>query len=237
MDFKNTVLIFTSNLGTQDISKAVGMGFSGSAETDSDAQYERMKNKVNDELKKHFRPEFLNRIDEIVVFHQLTRDEIVQMVELLIGRVEKALAAKDMGIEITDKAKALLAQRGFDPVLGARPLRRTIQREVEDAMSEKILFGELGAGEIVTVDVDGWDGESKDTDGATFTFTPRPKPLPEGSFSEISPEAAEAVRAVENAEDDSEVLTPDVPTDLGTPGEGPDDGPAPAGGAQPQPQR
>ena len=86
------------------------------------------------------------------------------------------------------------------------------------------------------MDVDGWDGESKNTDKATFTFTPRPKPLPEGTFSEISPEAAEAVRDVENAEDDSEVLTPDVPTDLGTPDEGPDDGPAPAGGAQPQPQ-
>ncbi|MDO5513040.1 ATP-dependent Clp protease ATP-binding subunit, partial [Corynebacterium sp.] len=234
VDFKNTVLIFTSNLGTQDISKAVGMGFSGSAETDSDAQYERMKNKVNDELKKHFRPEFLNRIDEIVVFHQLTREQIVEMVELLIGRVEKALAAKDMGIEITDKAKALLAQRGFDPVLGARPLRRTIQREVEDAMSEKILFGELGAGEIVTVDVDGWDGESKDTDGASFTFTPRPKPLPEGTFSEISPEAAEAVRDVEA---DPDTITPDVPDvpeitdDLST---DPDEGPA--GGAQPAPQ-
>ncbi|AJE34076.1 endopeptidase Clp ATP-binding chain C [Corynebacterium humireducens NBRC 106098 = DSM 45392] len=232
VDFKNTVLIFTSNLGTQDISKAVGMGFSGSAETDSDAQYERMKNKVHDELKKHFRPEFLNRIDEIVVFHQLTREQIVEMVELLIGRVQKALAAKDMGIEITDKAKALLAQRGFDPVLGARPLRRTIQREIEDAMSEKILFGELGAGEIVTVDVEGWDGESKNTDSASFTFTPRPKPLPKGTFSEISPEAAEAVRDVE-----TDTITPDVPDvpeitdDLSTGG---DEGPA--GGAQPAPQ-
>ena len=105
VDFKNTVLIFTSNLGTQDISKAVGLGFSGSSETDSDAQYERMKNKVNDELKKHFRPEFLNRIDEIVVFHQLTQEQIVEMVELLIGRVEKQLAERDMGIELTQKAR------------------------------------------------------------------------------------------------------------------------------------
>jgi ATP-dependent Clp protease ATP-binding subunit ClpC len=233
VDFKNTVIIFTSNLGTQDISKAVGMGFTGSNETDSVAQYDRMKNKVNDELKKHFRPEFLNRIDEIVVFHQLTRDQIVQMVELLIDRVAKALAAKDMGIELTDKAKALLAQRGFDPVLGARPLRRTIQREIEDTMSEKILFGELGAGEIVTVDVDGWDGESKDTDGATFTFTPRPKPLPEGTFSEMSPEAAEAVRDVEA--DTIAADVPDVPEitdDLFT--EGLDEGPAGAGSSQPQ---
>lgn len=233
VDFKNTVLIFTSNLGTQDISKAVGMGFTGSSETDTDAQYTRMKNKVNDELKKHFRPEFLNRIDEIVVFHQLTREQIVEMVELLIGRVERALASKDMGIELTDKAKALLAQRGFDPVLGARPLRRTIQREIEDAMSEKILFGELGAGEIVTVDVDGWDGEDKNVDSAVFTFTPRPKPLPEGTFSEISPEAAEAIREVETDLVVSD--TPDtIPDDLSEVGSNTDEGPQ--GGAQPQPQ-
>ncbi|WP_301195613.1 ATP-dependent Clp protease ATP-binding subunit [Corynebacterium stationis] len=184
VDFKNTVLIFTSNLGTQDISKAVGLGFTSSNETDSDAQYDRMNNKVNDELKKHFRPEFLNRIDEIVVFHQLTRDEIVQMVELLIGRVEVQLAERDMGIELTQKAKDLLAKRGFDPVLGARPLRRTIQREIEDQLSEKILYGEIGAGEIISVDVEGWDGESKDNTKATFTFSPRPKPLPEGTFDE-----------------------------------------------------
>ncbi|QCB29224.1 ATP-dependent Clp protease ATP-binding subunit [Corynebacterium endometrii] len=202
VDFKNTVLIFTSNLGTQDISKAVGLGFSGSSETDTDAQYDRMKNKVHDELKKHFRPEFLNRIDEIVVFHQLTQEQIVQMVELLVGRVEKALAAQDMGIELTQKAKDLLAKRGFDPVLGARPLRRTIQREIEDVMSEKILFGELGAGEIVTVDVENWDGESKDHENATFTFTPRPRPLPEGIFDEELDDAE--VREVEETEGPAE---------------------------------
>ena len=190
VDFKNTVLIFTSNLGTQDISKAVGIGFTANNETDDDAKYERMKDKVSDELKKHFRPEFLNRIDEIVVFKQLTREQIVQMVDLLTARVAKMLREKDMGLEITDKAKHLLAQRGFDPVLGARPLRRTIQREIEDALSEKILYGEVGAGEIVTVDVDGWDGESEDTDKATFTFTPRPKPLP--GVEEAAEEPAES---------------------------------------------
>ena len=198
VDFKNTVLIFTSNLGTQDISKAVGMGFSSVGETDAEGQYERMKQKVNDELKKHFRPEFLNRIDDIVVFHQLTREEIIKMVDLLVGRVSKALKAKDMDLELTDNAKKLLAKRGFDPVLGARPLRRTIQREIEDVLSEKILFGEVGAGEIITVDVDNWDGESKGTE-AQFTFTPRPKPLPDGGdFGEISVEAAEAVVAADS---------------------------------------
>ncbi|HBC7265809.1 TPA: ATP-dependent Clp protease ATP-binding subunit [Corynebacterium striatum] len=231
VDFKNTVLIFTSNLGTQDISKAVGLGFSGSSETDSDAQYERMKNKVNDELKKHFRPEFLNRIDEIVVFHQLTQEQIVEMVELLIGRVEKQLAERDMGIELTQKAKDLLAKRGFDPVLGARPLRRTIQREIEDQLSERILFGEIGAGEIITVDVENWDGESKDNASATFTFSPRPRPLPEGTFEEELEdaevrEADEELVAEQNDSPDS--ITSDVlpdPTD--------DDNPPAAGAGQP----
>ena len=204
VDFKNTVLIFTSNLGTQDISKAVGLGFSGSASQDADGQYERMKNKVHDELKKHFRPEFLNRIDEIVVFHQLTQEQIVQMVELLIGRVEKQLTERDMGIELTQKAKDLLAKRGFDPVLGARPLRRTIQREIEDQLSEKILFGEIGAGDLVTVDVENWDGESKDNSKATFTFSPSPKPLPAGTFTDE--EADAEVRETE------EVVTADVPS-------------------------
>ncbi len=193
VDFKNTVLIFTSNLGTQDTSKAVGLGFSAVGEHDADGQYERMKNKVNDELKKHFRPEFLNRIDDIVVFHQLTKEQIVEMVDLLVSRVEKALAAKDMGIELTEQAKNLLAARGFDPVLGARPLRRTIQREIEDVLSEKILFGEVGAGEIVTVDVEGWDGDAKHNDKATFVFTPRPKPLPEElELQATAPAAVEA---------------------------------------------
>ncbi|CAM3477604.1 ATP-dependent Clp protease ATP-binding subunit [Tsukamurella hominis] len=173
VDFKNTVLIFTSNLGTGDISKAVGLGFTSG---DSDgANYDRMKQKVNDELKKHFRPEFLNRIDDIVVFHQLTQDQIIEMVDLMLNRVGNALKNKDMGLEVSDQAKALLAKRGFDPVLGARPLRRTIQREIEDALSEKILFGEIAAGQIVEVDVEGWDGEGKGED-AKFTFAGKAKP-------------------------------------------------------------
>ena len=190
VDFKNTVLIFTSNLGTRDISKAVGMGFSNAGEQDEAAQYERMKSKVDDELKKHFRPEFLNRIDDIVVFHQLTREQIVQMVDLLMGRVRRALEDKDMGIEVSEKAKNLLAKRGFDPVLGARPLRRTIQREIEDELSEKILFGEFGAGEIVTVDVENWDGESAGKD-AKFVFGSKPKPLPEFDAADFEVDGGE----------------------------------------------
>ncbi|WP_406235669.1 ATP-dependent Clp protease ATP-binding subunit [Nocardia sp. NBC_01009] len=168
VDFKNTVLIFTSNLGTSDISKAVGLGFTQSNAEGSN--YERMKLKVNDELKKHFRPEFLNRIDDVIVFHQLTTEQIVQMVDLMIGRVAVQLKNKDMAIELAPQGKALLAKRGFDPVLGARPLRRTIQREIEDQLSEKILFGEIGPGQTIVVDVEGWDGEGSG-ENAKFTFT------------------------------------------------------------------
>jgi ATP-dependent Clp protease ATP-binding subunit ClpC len=170
VDFKNTVLILTTNLGTRDASKSVGsLGFAGS--NDEGSNYDRMKQKVNDELKQHFRPEFLNRIDDIVVFHQLTEDEIVQIVDLMAARVDAQLRNKDMGLEITPTAKALLARKGYDPVLGARPLRRTIQREIEDALSEKILFGELIAGQIVVVDTEvGEDGKEQ------FSFRGEAKP-------------------------------------------------------------
>jgi ATP-dependent Clp protease ATP-binding subunit ClpC len=163
VDFKNTVIIMTTNLGTRDISKGQGLGFANS--DDDLTNYERMKAKVGDELKSHFRPEFLNRIDDVIVFHQLTKEQIISIVDLMIASLDDRLKAKDMGIELTQGAKDLLAARGYDPLLGARPLRRVIQREIEDALSERILFSELKAGEIIVVDVDG-DGPD-----ATFTFT------------------------------------------------------------------
>ena len=162
VDFKNTIIIMTTNLGTRDISKSLSLGFANVA--DAQGSYERMKAKVGDELKTHFRPEFLNRIDDIVVFHQLTENEIVKIVDLMVAQLDERLRSKDMGIELTPAAKALMAKRGYDPVLGARPLRRAIQRELEDVLSEKMLFGDLKAGEIILVDV------SDDTDNATFTF-------------------------------------------------------------------
>ncbi|MET0741308.1 MAG: ATP-dependent Clp protease ATP-binding subunit [Candidatus Nanopelagicales bacterium] len=167
VDFKNTVIIMTTNLGTRDISKGFNLGFA--AAQDVESNYDRMKNKVTDELKQHFRPEFLNRIDDIVVFHQLTEEEIVRIVDLMIAKLDERLRDKDMGIELTPAAKELMAKKGYDPVLGARPLRRTIQREVEDNLSEKILFGELRPGTIVVVGAEG-EGET-----AAFTFTGEPK--------------------------------------------------------------
>jgi ATP-dependent Clp protease ATP-binding subunit ClpC len=167
VDFKNTVIIMTTNLGARDISKGLNLGFSNA--NDHVTAYEKMRAKVNDELKQHFRPEFLNRIDDIVVFHQLLPEEIIQIVDLMVAKLDGRLRDKDMGIVLTQTAKNLLATRGYDPVLGARPLRRTIQRELEDTLSEKMLFGELKPGEIISVDVEG-EGET-----AVFTFTGNPK--------------------------------------------------------------
>ncbi|MCL1922911.1 MAG: ATP-dependent Clp protease ATP-binding subunit [Propionibacteriaceae bacterium] len=168
VDFKNTVIVMTTNLGTRDISKAVGLGFSKSG--DSESSYENMKAKVTDELKQHFRPEFLNRVDEIVVFHQLSHEEIELIVDLLVAQIELRLADRDMGLELTPAAKTKIAERGFDPTLGARPLRRALQRDIEDSLAEKILYGELHSGEVVVVDV---AGEGSDQ---PFTFTGTPKP-------------------------------------------------------------
>ena len=142
--------------------------------------YDRMRAKVNDELKQHFRPEFLNRVDDTIVFPQLTRNEIVAIVDLEIAKLDVRLKDKDMGIELTVAAKDLLAKKGYDPVLGARPLRRTIQREIEDALSEKILYGELKSGEFVLVDTP-WSSADEGWKDATFTFTgsKREETLPE----------------------------------------------------------
>ena len=178
VDFKNTVIIMTTNLGTRDISKSLGLGFS--AADDDLGNYERMKGKVADELKSHFRPEFLNRIDDVIVFHQLTKDQIIQIVDLMVAGLDDRLKAKDMGIELTQAAKDLLAARGYDPLLGARPLRRVIQREIEDSLSERILFGELKAGEIIVVDVEGEDADAK------FTFTGAPKAMTPDSPEDLA---------------------------------------------------
>ncbi|MGH7857862.1 MAG: AAA family ATPase, partial [Candidatus Binatia bacterium] len=161
VDFKNCVIIMTSNLGTRDVARAKGIGFSAVA--DEEVPYEKMKEKVLSELKKSFRPELLNRIDEVIVFHPLSREQVKAIVDLEIKRPTEQLRSRGMGLELTDAAKELLAEKGYDPALGARPLRRTIQRLVEDPLSEKVLWKEFRAGQTVVVDV-------KDGD---IVFTPR----------------------------------------------------------------
>ena len=162
VDFKNTVIIMTTNLGTRDINKGVLTGFQSSEHQTHD--YARMKSKVSEELKQHFRPEFLNRVDDTIVFPPLQKAEIKQIVDLMIAKLAKRMEAQDMHLQLSDGARELLADLGFDPVLGARPLRRAIQREIEDALSERILFGEIQPGQVVTVGVEGEGKERK------FTF-------------------------------------------------------------------
>ncbi|SNY64054.1 ATP-dependent Clp protease ATP-binding subunit [Paractinoplanes atraurantiacus] len=142
VDFKNTVIILTTNLGTRP---GASLGFQASEGRQS--TYE-----VTHEIKQHFRPEFLNRIDDTIVFHPLRPTEILEIVDIFTARIETQLKNKDMGLELTDKAKKYLAEKGFDPALGARPLRRTIQRDLEDPLSEQILFNELRPGQTVVVD-------------------------------------------------------------------------------------
>jgi ATP-dependent Clp protease ATP-binding subunit ClpC len=151
VDFKNTVLIMTSNLGTADLRKA-SVGFSKTSEA---VTYERMKAKVQEALKTHFRPEFLNRIDEVIVFHELVIEEVVEIVDLMIRRVREQLEAQGIGLELTRDAKQFIAGKGYEPALGARPLRRAIQQLIEDPLSEKLLWKEFRVGETIIVDVEG----------------------------------------------------------------------------------
>ena len=176
IDFKNTVIIMTSNLGTAELRKK-SIGFS----VDSDEiSYQQVKDKVMDALKGHFRVEFLNRIDEIIVFHELTVDEVKQIVDLLLVRIRVQLDSKSLDLMLTDEAKMVLAQNGYDAQLGARPLRRAIQRLLEDPLSEKMLFKDFPAGATILVDVD-----PDDPEGLSFTSMETPEsPLVELAESE-----------------------------------------------------
>ncbi len=156
VDFKNTVIIMTSNLGTAELRKSA-IGF---AVADADVNYDKMREKVVDSLKKHFRPEFLNRIDEVIVFHELTQDEVKTIVDLLVTRVRTQLEAQAVDLALSDAAKTRLAEKGYDPQLGARPLRRAIQRLLEDPLSERVLQREFPAGSTILVDIDEEDDDS-----------------------------------------------------------------------------
>ena len=183
VDFKNTIIILTTNLGTRDIAKAANTGFN--LGNNMETSYQRMKDQVSNELKQQFRPEFLNRLDDIIVFRQLTEPQVRQIVDLDVQQLNDRLFERHMELDLTDKAKDLLAQKGFDPLLGARPLRRVIQRDIEDAVSEKILMGELNDNERVIVDADGEGilGE--------FTFHSEPFELPAAGEGDPSKDVVE----------------------------------------------
>jgi ATP-dependent Clp protease ATP-binding subunit ClpC len=168
VDFKNTVIIMTSNLGTRDIRKK-SIGFSAEDERDT---YDRMREKVHEELKRHFRPEFLNRIDEVIVFHELTLDEVKEIVDLMLYRVREQLIAQGLDLVLTDDAKGFLGNKGYDPELGARPLRRAIQRLLEDPLSEKMLLEGFPAGSTILVGLD------EDSEALTFEAIEAPNTPP-----------------------------------------------------------
>jgi ATP-dependent Clp protease ATP-binding subunit ClpC len=152
VDFKNTILIMTSNLGTSLIGKRVAPGFLQESDEQS---YERMKERVLEEMKRAFRPEFLNRIDETVVFHSLSADHIKSIIQLMVRRINKQLAERGIEIALTPAAESLLAEKGYDPLYGARQLRRTIQKMIEDPLAETIIRGQIPEHARVEVDVEG----------------------------------------------------------------------------------
>ena len=157
VDFRNSIIVMTSNIGAELIKRDMTLGFATHTDEQKNrhVEYEKMKDKVLGELKKRFRPEFLNRIDGVVVFHSLSKEQIRQIVDLMISQVVKSLAERNMKLEITDAAKDFLGEKGYDPTFGARPLRRIIQNEVEDKLSEALLRGEFHDGDAVEVDYDG----------------------------------------------------------------------------------
>ena len=179
VDFKNTVIIMTTNLGSRDVNRRVPVGF------------QAMDHGVMENLKEHFRPEFLNRVDDIIVFPQLSENEILQIVDLFVGRLAKRLADQEMSIELTDAAKVLMASKGYDPAMGARPLRREMQRNIEDALSEKILFGEIKPGEKITVGVEG------EGDDAKFVFSSQQmRDLPLETVNKMAESAVEEAEQI-----------------------------------------
>jgi ATP-dependent Clp protease ATP-binding subunit ClpC len=150
IDFKNTVIIMTSNLGARDITKGKALGFHP---RDESTQYETMRGRVKDEIERAFNPEFLNRVDDIIVFHPLSRDQIGQIVHIMLKEVRDRLAEENLRLQLTEAALEFLVDHGYDEKFGARPLRRAIQKYIEDPLSEKILAAEFPAGEEIEVDV------------------------------------------------------------------------------------
>jgi ATP-dependent Clp protease ATP-binding subunit ClpC len=179
VDFKNTVIIMTSNIGAQSITGGAGIGFRDvQTEQETERAYESMKNRIMDEMKRTFRPEFLNRVDDVIVFHQLTRSEILQIVDLMINRVRQQVTSQGMELEVTQEVKELLAAEGFDPQFGARPLRRAVQRVIEDPLAEEVLLGRFATGDTIRAELE--DGK------VFFTKTADLKSLPIESESKSS---------------------------------------------------
>ncbi len=188
VDFRHAIVIMTSNIGAQEIARNTPLGFAVS-DDETGITYEDMKNRIMGELKKVFRPEFLNRIDEVVVFHKLTKDEIKTIVELLLRRIRESLAERELQLELAEDAKDLLVEKGWDPSMGARPLRRAIQRYIEDPLADFVLRAELTPGATVMV---GRAPEGEDPEVTLEVVVPKKVPAAVGGGATEEPEGSDA---------------------------------------------
>jgi ATP-dependent Clp protease ATP-binding subunit ClpC len=184
VDFRNAIVIMTSNIGAAEIAKNTSIGFTVS-DDETGMSYEDMKARIMSDLKKVFRPEFLNRIDEVIVFHKLSREEVTEIVDLMIGRVRTQIAEHELQLELSAEAKDLLVEKGWDPSMGARPLRRAIQRYIEDPLADEVLKqGEMGSGATVMVDRDASGDEEDRPLKLTIIKATKPKAKPPAEAEE-----------------------------------------------------
>ncbi len=192
VDFRHAIVIMTSNIGASEIARNTPLGFSVS-EDETGITYDDMKTRIMGELKKVFRPEFLNRIDDVIVFHKLQKDEIKEIVELLLRRIRKSMAERELQLELSEDAKDFLVEKGWDPAMGARPLRRAIQRYIEDPLADFVLRSELEAGATVLVEHDPHAGPGDDAEAEVklSIIKPERKPVGVGAEGEPSDEGAE----------------------------------------------
>jgi ATP-dependent Clp protease ATP-binding subunit ClpC len=215
VDFRHAIVIMTSNIGASEIAKNTQLGFAVN-EDDTGISYDDMKNRIMGELKKVFRPEFLNRIDEVIVFHKLQKEEITQIVELLLRRIRESMAERELSLNLSDDARDLLVEKGWDPAMGARPLRRAIQRYIEDPLADEVLKAtDMKPG--ATVEVDRAPGEDGGEPEVRITIT-APKRKREavgvgakaGAEGEAAGELPSGDASGDDLPDEPEVL-PDVP--------------------------
>jgi ATP-dependent Clp protease ATP-binding subunit ClpC len=213
VDFRHAIVIMTSNIGAAQIAKNTGLGFSISTD-ETGVSYDDMKANIMGELKKVFRPEFLNRIDDVIVFHKLTKDEIREIVELLLKRIREAMAERELSLNLTDDAKDLLVEKGWDPSMGARPLRRAIQRYIEDPLSDAVLRSQAPEGATIEVGrAEGKDGEDPDVNITIKAPSKKRKKVAAGVGAEGGESSDDAPEATTELPEDPEVLpeAPDAP--------------------------
>ncbi|HTA36367.1 MAG TPA: AAA family ATPase, partial [Solirubrobacteraceae bacterium] len=207
VDFRHAIVIMTSNIGASEIARNTPLGFAVS-EDETGITYDDMKGRIMGELKKVFRPEFLNRIDDVIVFHKLQKDEIKQIVELLLLRIRESMAERELQLELTGEAKDLLVEKGWDPAMGARPLRRAIQRYIEDPLADFVLREQVTPGATIVVDP---APEGEDDAGEVRLTIVKPK-------KQKTPVAVGAEGGTEELTEGEDAPTSDAP-ELGAPGE------------------